>query len=317
MGYQGDGVVRIGEVVALLAGNTPVEGANETPWPRLVFYRFERSVPLHWDTVSTLSLCVVAQGRKRVRVGSVDHFYDPLHYLVMTRGLRFQAEILQGSPAKPFLSFVLQTPPGLVNEVVTQMYSKSPALFHRGERPRSPSAYVTALDQPVLSAVHRFLTALGDDTDRSFLGPMYLREIVYRLLHADQCRKLVQAARHGAASNRVSAAITFMRDNLHEAITVSDVAEAVFMSPSAFARLFSDAVGVPPYQFLKDLRLDSARVALIQDGLSVTEAAAAVGYSSLSHFISEFKRRFGDTPRAYVERLQDTATLSVAETASG
>ncbi len=37
----------------------------------------------------------------------VDYFYDPFHYLVMKRGLRFQAEILQASPQRPFFSFVL------------------------------------------------------------------------------------------------------------------------------------------------------------------------------------------------------------------
>lgn len=317
MGYPGEDVVRIGEIVSLLAASTPAEGANETAWPGLVFYRFERPVPAHWDAVSTLSLCVVAQGRKRVRIGSADHHYDPLHYLVMARGLSFQAEILEGSPVKPFLSFVLQTPPEVVSEILTQMHRTSPALFYRGGPPRSPSAYVTALNQPVLRAIHRFLTVLDDDTERTVLGPMYLREIVYRLLYADQCYKLVRAASEDAPANRVSTAIAFMRENLAEPISVSDVAEVACMSPSAFAHLFSDAVGVSPYQFLKDLRLDTARVALTQDGASVSEAAASVGYSSLSHFISEFKRRYGDTPKAYVQRLQDTATLSVAETPSG
>ena len=34
---------------------------------------------------------------------------------------------------------------------------------------------------------------------------------------------------------------------------------------------------------------------------SVTEVSRAVGYSSASHFIKEFRSRFGTTPRAYVD----------------
>jgi len=35
--------------------------------------------------------------------------------------------------------------------------------------------------------------------------------------------------------------------------------------------------------------------------LSVTDVSRAVGYSSASHFIKEFRSRFGTTPRAYVD----------------
>ncbi|MEY2444379.1 MAG: Helix-turn-helix domain, partial [Ilumatobacteraceae bacterium] len=37
------------------------------------------------------------------------------------------------------------------------------------------------------------------------------------------------------------------------------------------------------------------------------------GYSSLSHFICEFKRHYGETPRNYAERLREGATFSISE----
>jgi len=83
-------------------------------WPGLTFYRFEQRVALHWNEVGSASLCMVVQGRKRLRIGSANYFYDPLHYLVIKRGLSFQAEILQASRERPFLSFVLQMQPDMV-----------------------------------------------------------------------------------------------------------------------------------------------------------------------------------------------------------
>lgn len=316
MGYASDKleeIVRTGEVVALVAEAAPAEGANESPWPGLTFYRFERRVPLHWDTVGSLSLCVVAQGRKRVRIDGVDHHYDPFHYLVMSRRMRFQAEILEGSPTKPFLSLVLQMPPQLVTDVLHQMQQRSASLFR--SRPRRPgrTVYVSPFDQTMTGVLHRFLQSLGSETDRAVLAPMYLREVVYRLLHADQCHRLVEEAAQGPDANPITAAIAFMRDHLHEPITITDVADEVCMSTSAFAHLFRETVGVSPYQFLKDHRLDAARAALVNEGCSVSEVAARVGYSSLSHFISQFKRRFGETPGAYAERLHEMSTLSLAE----
>jgi AraC-like DNA-binding protein len=48
-------------------------------------------------------------------------------------------------------------------------------------------------------------------------------------------------------------------------------------------------------------RLDRARELLLDGRLSVTDVSRAVGYSSASHFIKEFRSRFGTTPRAYVD----------------
>src|SRR5260370_7945235 len=102
---QSEAVVLPGELVASIARQALNEGPTSTIWPGLTFYRFEQRVAMHWDEVGSASLCMVVQGRKRLRIGSVNYFYDPFHYLVIKRGLRFHAEILQPSPERPFLSF--------------------------------------------------------------------------------------------------------------------------------------------------------------------------------------------------------------------
>ena len=73
---------------------------------------------------------------------------------------------------------------------------------------------------------------------------------------------------------------------------------------SGFAHLFKTTMGVSPLQFLKQMRLEHARKALL-GGSNVSEAANSVGYASLSHFISEFRRHFGESPKAYAQRLRD------------
>jgi AraC-like DNA-binding protein len=55
---------------------------------------------------------------------------------------------------------------------------------------------------------------------------------------------------------------------------------------------------------------------MLRKGYSVTEAATTVGYSSLSHFISEFRHHFGETPRIYLQRLWDVRNLDLRDLAS-
>ena len=310
-----DELVPAGELADTLARRTPLEGVNRAEWRGLTCYRFTRPQTPHWDEVRSLSLCVVVQGRKRVRIGGNDHFYDPFNYFVMTRGMRFQAEILEASPAKPFLSFVLQVEPGVVNRVVNDIHERSTVLYSR-KMPAPPAAYVTPFDQNLTGAVLRFLRALDTEADRRVLAPIYLQEMVYRVLQTEQCHLLAEAAEREADTNPVSAAIAYMREDLTRSLTVGELAEVVAMSQSAFAHLFKSVTGVSPYQFVKRLRLDQARVLMVEERRSVSEAAAMVGYSSLSHFINEFKRNFGVTPGIYAESVRGTLSFSVAEATS-
>ena len=149
--------------------------------------------------------------------------------------------------------------------------------------------------------VLRFLRAVKTNADRRVLAPLYLQELVYRVLQREQYARLLALAAAESASNPVSAVLEYMRAHLSEPLTVADMADLVSLSPSAFAHLFRDITGRSPYQFLKEMRLDRARELLVDGNFTVARISKEVGYASVSHFISEFRGRFGVTPRAYCD----------------
>ena len=299
---QAERPVTSGELIAELAARAPRAGANTGAWPGLTFYRFTAPTGPSWEEIQSLSLCVVAQGRKAVTADGETYLYDPFHYLVLNSHLHFEAEILEASPSLPFLSFVLQIEPALVRRVSSDMLERRTTAFRsrpgEAQAPESP-ALVSALDQELLGAVLRFLRAVGRDTDRRVLAPLYLQEMVFRVLQREQFARLLSIAAVQAATNPVSAVLDYVRAHLSEPLTVADMAEQVSLSPSAFAHLFRDVTGRSPYQFLKEMRLDQARELLVDGNLAVARVSKEVGYASVSHFISEFRGRFGVTPRAY------------------
>src|SRR3984893_19456827 len=91
-----------GDLVAELAAEAPQTGANTGLWPGLTIYRFTAPAGPTWEEIQSLSLCIVAQGRKAVTVDGETYLYDPFHYLVLSSHLHFQAEILAASPTPPF-----------------------------------------------------------------------------------------------------------------------------------------------------------------------------------------------------------------------
>ncbi|MGH3555938.1 MAG: AraC family transcriptional regulator [Mycobacterium sp.] len=301
-----------GDIIAEMSQKAPNPGPNTGSWPGLTLYRFTAPQAPQWDEVRSLSFCFVAQGRKAVYANGTQYRYDPFNYFVCNRGMQFQAEILEASIEKPFLSFVLQIDPTVVRQVAADMRDCDTTVFRKAvAAPPPPDAYVSPLDQNLMGAILRFLRSVDTGADRRVLAPMYLQEIVYRVLQAEQCQRLIDSASSEIDSNPVSAAVEYVHARMDEPVTVNDLAAHVCMSPSAFAHLFRESIGVSPYQFVKSVRLDRARVLLVEDGLSVNEAARKVGYSSLSHFINEFKRRYGVTPRGYVDMQSGTVPLQM------
>jgi AraC-like DNA-binding protein len=301
-GYLSPPVV-CGELIAELAARAPQAGANGGLWPGLTIYRFTSPAGPTWEEIRSLSLCIVAQGRKAVTVDGETYLYDPSHYLILGSHLHFQAEVLEASIGRPFLSFVLQIDPVLVRQVSSDMLERRTTAFrpHQTQPRPGPPVCVSAIDSELLGVVLRFLRATGSAADRRVLAPLYLQEMVYRVLQREQYARLLALAAAEAASNPVSAVLEHVRNHLAEPLTVADMADLVSLSPSAFAHLFRDVTGRSPYQFVKEMRLDRARELLVDGQLTVARISKEVGYASVSHFISEFRGRFGVTPRAYYD----------------
>ena len=78
----------------------------------------------------------MAQGRKAVTVGGETYMYDPFRYLVLSSHLHFQAEILEATVSRPFLSLVLQIDPDLVRQVSSDMLERRTTAGTPGPRPR-------------------------------------------------------------------------------------------------------------------------------------------------------------------------------------
>ena len=94
---------------------------------------------------------------------------------------------------------------------------------------------------------------------------------------------------------RVDRAKAMIDVHYAEPLSLSALARDAGMSVFHFARVFAELEGRPPHRFLSDVRLSHAH-ARLREGAGVTETCYAVGFGSLSHFVTTFRRRFGVTP---------------------
>jgi transcriptional regulator GlxA family with amidase domain len=73
-------------------------------------------------------------------------------------------------------------------------------------------------------------------------------------------------------------------------------AGAVGLSVSRLRHLFRCHTGISPIQFQKQLRLAKARALFQGSFLSIKEVVAAVGPGDMSHFVRDYKLKYGETP---------------------
>ncbi len=95
----------------------------------------------------------------------------------------------------------------------------------------------------------------------------------------------------------------FLAANMDRDVDLTTIAQEAALSPYYFSRQFTAAIGVPPYRYLIELRIQRAAELLRDTELSVTQICSRVGFNNLSHFTTTFHRHTGLSPSAYRRRV--------------
>ena len=105
---------------------------------------------------------------------------------------------------------------------------------------------------------------------------------------------------------KIKKAISFIHKNYAYQITLNDLAQCLNMNAQYFCRLFKNAAGKTPMEYLKEYRLGQAKRLLLETGDSILEICMQVGFESPSYFIQQFRFLYGTTPREYRKQAERT-----------
>jgi AraC family transcriptional regulator len=167
-----------------------------------------------------------------------------------------------------------------------------------------------ALDPAVLTTGAR-LAALGalirEEVIGAERGHLLAVESLAEAMTVAMLRGAGAATDHRAHARdpRVLAAIERIHAGYAEPLGIDDLARAAGMSRFHFCRLFREAVGTSPYQYLIKTRVDRAAELLRSGRASVTEVAFAVGFPDLSRFARAFRMQKGTPPGAWARGIRE------------
>lgn len=245
------------------------------------------------------ALCILAQGRKEVRLADEQFAYDPLNYLVVSVSMPIRGRVVEVSPERPILALRLDIDPV---EIATLISDASP--MGVPSRPAGCGLYVEPLDPPMLDALLRLTRLLDTPKDIPMLAPLIRREILYRLLRSPQGHRLYEIATENTQTHRVSRAIAWLNGNYEQPLRIDDLAREASLSVSTLHHRFKAITAMSPLQYQKQLRLNEARRLMLSEGLDASAAGYRVGYESPSQFSREYSRQFGAPPVRDLARLR-------------
>uniref|UniRef100_UPI003B5BF423 helix-turn-helix domain-containing protein n=1 Tax=Shewanella gaetbuli TaxID=220752 RepID=UPI003B5BF423 len=98
--------------------------------------------------------------------------------------------------------------------------------------------------------------------------------------------------------------IDFIRKNFHQQISLEQLANLAHVSISALERRFKKCLSKTPTRFIKEVRLENARLLLMEKDLPISEVAYQVGFSDHSYFTKEFRNFFGVHPTKLREQIK-------------
>lgn len=99
--------------------------------------------------------------------------------------------------------------------------------------------------------------------------------------------------------------LTYIKDNYHDKIYISDLARQINLNEQYFCRLFKKAIGCSPIEYINEYRIKQAKRFLEKTDLSVTDICLECGYNNFGNFLREFRRHTGTTPLQYRKYLDN------------
>ena len=131
--------------------------------------------------------------------------------------------------------------------------------------------------------------------DKVIYANICLKQFLTSIKHLN----IYRSAKKEPENNLLRKVISFMKNNLHKNIRISELAEAFNCSSSNIYKLFKQNLDSAPQDFFIHLKMERAQKYLTQTSLKVKEIGSKLGYHDQYYFSRIFSKHVGQSPLNY------------------
>lgn len=109
----------------------------------------------------------------------------------------------------------------------------------------------------------------------------------------------VPASKRALSDKKLKRILDYIEAHLEQKIALSDLATLIGCSQHRFSHAFKQSIGLSPYQYIIQQRVEQAKQLLKRNNMNICEISVACGFSHQSHLNRHFKRLVGTTPSVF------------------
>jgi AraC family transcriptional regulator len=134
------------------------------------------------------------------------------------------------------------------------------------------------------------------------MGKLYIESltqvlVIHLLRHYSTLTQPIASQNNSFTRTQLQQAIDYIHTHLNRDLSLAELSSVVNISPTYFASLFKQEMGISPHQYVIQQRVEQAKLMLSKTDLAIADIALQVGFSSQSHLTQQFKRFTGMTPK--------------------
>ncbi|OKP78542.1 DNA-binding response regulator [Paenibacillus sp. P3E] len=135
-------------------------------------------------------------------------------------------------------------------------------------------------------------------------------QVVKRMREASASQALELEPMKGSGEKAIDVALHYIKEHFYEDLSLEKMASVVFLNPAYFSQLFKQKTGQGYKEYVTSLRLEQAKLLLLNPKLKLAEIAERVGYQDMKHFTQMFRKRYQLTPTEYRQQQNINILMS-------
>jgi AraC family transcriptional regulator len=141
----------------------------------------------------------------------------------------------------------------------------------------------------------------GHIAEKLYAESLILSCLVHLISNYASTGKKIFAPRGKLSSKQLTSITEYVHEYVQTNLNLPQLASCVHLSPFHFARLFRQTVGVSPYRYVLQMKIEYAKKLIRQRQVSMSDVAYALSFTDQAHFSNAFKKVTGVCPRQFLQ----------------
>lgn len=262
-----------------------------------VFETYEQSykVPLTFDDFVITSML---RGKKTMHFHDQKGFdYVPGQTVIVPPKVTMEIDFPEASAFNPTQCIALEIDHEQIKKTLNYLNEFFPKEDLRSKWLLTYDDYHFHNSAEISSLMNKVISICADSsTEKNVLADLTLKELLIRIM---QHQNLESLKKDSTNQNPLAYVVGYIKENLHERITIEHLSEKAYMSKSTFYRLFKRELGMTPNDYILSEKMNKAKTLLANPENKVASIGYELGFEDSNYFIRAFKKIVGITPGAY------------------